>query len=341
MKFRVKVFKVLKRWNSMQINLTKRFYFNSEAGLMLLEESVPKFIAFNDLREERNYPIELSVSISTDEEKLSDAQKERANETINRLSGLNIQTFYDRNGATAGQKFVSAVFPGYYLEPDKILGLACFDQWPLDREEHLEAITELGRKLLRDRKLYACGSRNVPVQLYVNEVPSDMRIIHELVQLLATRTDSFRAQKPEWANPSPHYEHLGELCSGLYLFNPKHHLYETQRKEVLEKRDDVFERPGFAIDYFTAMHAGLNNAVASGYVYAERNPFYAQIDEQTEIEKASKFIKAQTGLVGKTSVRPALETILNDNEELGRLNHFFDSSLVQQTAELMREGLKN
>ncbi|MEK7836945.1 MAG: hypothetical protein AAB328_03065, partial [candidate division NC10 bacterium] len=162
-----------------------------------------------------------------------------------------------------------------------------------------------------------------------------------LVQLLATKSDSFRAEKPEWANPSPHYEHFGELCSGLYLFSPDHHLFHIQRIEVRNKSVDVFEKPGFALDYFTAMHAGLNNAVASGYVYADRNPFFAQIDEQAERAKASKFITAQTSLVGKTSVRPALETILDDRGELGRLNNFFDSSLVQETVELMREGLKS
>ena len=331
----------------MQLYLAKRFYFNNEAGLQLLEASVPKFDAFNSLRRDKNYPIYLFFSISTDEEKLSPEQRDRANGAVNKIGNAVFSVWYDRNGATAGQKFIEAIFPypdpdfPDYVEPESVKGLACFDQYPLEKEEHLEAILDLSKKLVRDRKLYACGSRNVPVELGVHKLPSDMRIVHELVQLLATRSDSFRAEKPKWANPSPHYAHFGELCSGLYLFNPSHQLYQTQKKEVLDRRIDTFEKPGFAIDYFAAMHSGLNNAVASSYVYAERNPFYSTISEEDEKVKFSNFIKKQTSLVGKTSVRPALETILNDSGELSRLNSFFDPSVVQETAELTREGLKS
>ncbi len=320
----------------MMIFLGKRFYFNNEDGLIMLEDSVPKFDAFNSLREEHNYPIELSVYISTNEDKLNSEQKERADRVINKIRNKIDRVLYDKKGATAGQKFISQIHESYLFPTipgdtverpnDSILGLCCFDQYPLEKEEHLDAIMDLGKKLVHDKKLYATGSRNMPVQLFVNKVPSDMRIVHELVQLLATRSDSFRAEKPKWANPSTHYEYLGELCSGLYLFNPDHHLFHSQCIEIRNKRVDVFEKPGFTIDYFTAMHAGLNNAVTNGYVYAERNPFYAQIDEQTEIAKASNFIRAQTSLVGKTSVSHALETVLIDNGELNRLNEFFDKS---------------
>lgn len=326
----------------MQIYLGKRYYFNNEAGLRMLEESVPKFDAFIRIRNYEQIPINLSLMISADEDKLSPEQVSRANDAMDLIRNRSMRIWYDPTGATAGQKFTYQIFkrPIPKDQSDVVVGLCCFDQYPLEKEEHLDAIIALGEKLLTDKKLYACGSRNVPVELGAHKVPSDMRIVHELVQLLVTRSDSFRAEKPEWANPSPNYAHFGELCSGLYLFSPAHPLYPIQKKEVLERRIDIFEKPGFAIDYFTAMHAGLNNAVASGYVYSERNPFYSTISEDEEKVKFSNFIKKQTSLVGKTSVRPALETILNDSGELSRLHSFFDPSVVQETTELMREGLR-
>lgn len=326
----------------MQIYLGKRYYFNNESGLRMLEESVPKFDAFNSIRNYEQIPINLSLMISADEDKLSPEQVSRANDAMDLIRNRSIRIWYDSIGATAGQKFTYQIFkrPIPKDQSDVVVGLCCFDQYPLEREEHLDAIVALGEKLVKDKKLYACGSRNVPVELGVHKVPSDMRIVHELVQLLATRSDSFRAEKPEWANPSIHYAHFGELCSGLYLFNPAHSLYPIQKKEILERRADTFEVPGFAIDYFTAMHAGLNNAAASGYIYAVRNPFYSTITEQDERNRFSNFIKKQTSLVGKTSVRPALETMLDDYGELSRLNNFFDPLTVQETTELMREGLR-
>ncbi|MBI2632592.1 hypothetical protein HYW75_06305 [Candidatus Pacearchaeota archaeon] len=337
----------------MQIYLAKRHFVNNEGNLRLLEDSVKKFETFRNLNDSMKFPVELSLLVSADVgkkdpesdiDKLSYDQCERAKRAISSIRSLGFEVWHDPTAATAGQKFVYQIYnkplPSDASEP--VRGLCCFDQWPLEKEEQLDAVIALGEKLLRDKKLYACGSRNVPVKLGIYQNNSDMRIIHELVQLLATRNDSFRAEKPEWANPSRSYAHFGELTSGFYLFNPAHPLYPIQRKEVLLKRREVFEKPGFSIDYFSAIHAGLHNAVASGYVYAQENTFPATVTEEVENKKFKDFnIKIHTSLVGKTSVRPALESILNDRGELGRLNMFFDPSLVEQTVELMREGLKS
>mgnify|MGYP001559633108 FL=1 len=171
-----------------------------------------------------------------------------------------------------------------------------------------------------------------------------MRVVHEIVQLLASGSDKFKTAKPDGATPSIYYDHFGEYTSGLFLFNPAHSTYSDLQKRVLGQKA-LFEKPGFAVEYTTALHAGLANSLSSGYVFAEKNQFYTTPAELEEKDRMSKFILAQTRVVGKTWVRPALEGILGDANGTADMNRisplyeFFDRTVVDETVALMRQGL--
>ncbi|MEK6915191.1 MAG: hypothetical protein AABW89_01460 [Nanoarchaeota archaeon] len=242
---------------------------------------------------------------------------------------------------TAGQKFSSHLFGTRSDDNADITALMCLDQFPLEREEHWEALMGLASKLHKDNKTYATGSRNVEVALGVHPSNSGRRIIHEMIHTFAGGTDEFRTSLPLMfeANPHPAYARFGESTSGLYLINRNGGIYPDLKKEV-DLNEDIAAMNGFAIEYVAAIFAANKGQVSNGYVYAVRNPFYHTPTEDEERAKILTWIGNQTAIVGRTSVRPLMIAALSKGENLEQLSSFFDKELVDETSRVMMDALR-
>lgn len=318
--------------------VTKRTYFRNEAGLGDTEEAFPNITAMVELS--RQYSFTASMAISSEESKLDPAQKERAKVLVEKIRDLGIEVSYDPNGQTALSKFQEACFPRKTPARNVIRAICCLDQYPLYTKEQVEVALELAEKTQKDGALYGSGSRGVPVVLGVNKKPSDMRIIHELAQLLATDyPEQFRVfDKPNWTNPSPPYDDLGEFTPGFYFFNPAHSAYPALAREI-QGRQDLINKVGFSLEYLAAGTAGnIKRGVATGYVHAVRNPFDIKPTEGEELKSTSNWISAQTQQVGSTSFGPHLRRFLADSERQQPLVDLFGEDLVTETLEIMRKA---
>ena len=237
-------------------NVGKRTYFDNESSLSDTERGIENIARFSEMS--KKYCFDASLLISTDYTILKEKdQQRRAEDLVRVVRNIGIKVSYDTKGQTALSKFQQQVFPIEKPNPNTILAICCLDQYPLYTEEQVEVALELAEKVQKDRSLYGSGSRNVPVVLGVNKIPSDMRIIHELAQARATDyPDQFRnSVKPVGANPSASYEDLGEFNIGFYFFNPAHPAYPALAKEIQE-RLDLINRVGFSLEYLAAGTAG-------------------------------------------------------------------------------------
>ena len=320
-------------------NVGKRTYFDNESSLSDTERGIENIARFSEMS--KKYGFDASLLISTDYTRLKEKDQQRRPEDLVRVvRNIGIKVSYDTKGQTALSKFQQQVFPIEKPNPNTILAICCLDQYPLYTEEQVEVALELAEKVQKDRSLYGSGSRNVPVVLGVNKIPSDMRIIHELAQARATDyPDQFRnSVKPVGANPSASYEDLGEFTPGFYFFNPAHPAYPALAKEIQE-RLDLINRVGFSLEYLAAGTAGnIEGGVTTGYVNAVRNPFHNNPTEQEEKEKVAIWIANQTQQVASTSFGPHLRRFLADTERQKPLVELFDSRLVEETLEIMRKA---
>lgn len=239
---------------------------------------------------------------------------------------------------TAGQKFVAHLFDNRSNDNADIVALMCLDQFPLNKTEHWEAVNNLGLKLLFDDKTYANGSRDVEVTLGVHRNNSDRRIIHEMVHTFAGGTNNFRTPLTIEGQPHPAYANFGESTSGLYMINRCGKVYAQLQRDV-KASADVFSVPGFAIEYMTAILAGRQNQVSSGYVYAVRNPFYDSPTEEDEKTSMLKLISRHTDLLGKTPARQPVIDALSIQDTADQLYSVFDKALVDEVTGVMRKSL--
>ena len=324
------------------LDVAKRTYFNNERGLRYTEEQIENLKAMYELS--RKFRFTTSLLISTDEaisnSKLDRNQIERARVLVGKIRDIGIPVSYDPYGQTALSKFQQQVFPIKEPQANTILAICCLDQYPLYKQEQVEVALELAERVKKDGSLYGSGSRDVPVELGVHKISSYMRIIHELAQLLSTdHPKQFRVfDKPDSANPSAPYNVLGEFTPGFYFFNPIHPAYPRLAREIHE-RPDLIHQTGFSLEYLAAGTAGnIEGGVTTGYVHAVRNLFYSEVTEADEIERASKFITAQTSQVASTSFGPHLRRFLREPERQKPLVELFDEETLQETLGIMKKA---
>ncbi|MEK6800904.1 MAG: hypothetical protein AABY05_03150 [Nanoarchaeota archaeon] len=323
----------------MRINIAKRHWFIDNATALELKGSLEDMRIAAELKEK--YRLSLSLIVSTDEKIVDSESLEIAENAVRKIKDLKIPVLFDKSGPTAGQRFASHLFSEKESSgEDTVLGLCCLDQYPLGSEDYLRAVVDLGHKLLRDNKWYANGARNISVNLGINKKPSDMRIIHELLHVFLLPEGVFKAEKPSWANPSEAYDRFGETTSGFYLINATHASHGQYAKEI-RKYPNLISSPGFAIEYFTAIFAGLRDLVSTGYVYAKDNKFYSKIDIEKELSKVEKFIVHHSRLLGSTRLCDVLRQTASDENKLKRLDDLFEPETVRNVARLVLEGLSS
>lgn len=320
----------------MILNLAKRHWFANEASLSALGEAVSKLERTAELA--RKYDTDLSIFVSTDGKLISLDMAESAHKHLNSLREAGWKVIYDTNGASATQKYVSHLFQ----EPNKrnyeVLALCCMDQYPLYEPEYFEAAKNLADKLVFEGNAYANGSRNVPVNLSVNKECSDMRAIHEMIHSLTSGELVFKAEKPSWASPSQSYAEIGESTSGFYFINPLGNDYDFLLDQI-NGNIELTKKPGFTLEYLTAINAGLAGTVSTGYVYTEKNNFYSSISLEEEKKRITALIQRETTALGRTNAKDALEKVLANGSALTSLESFFPDSLVNEVSDIMRKSL--
>ena len=230
----------------MRILLAKRHYVSDVEKLETFERAIDPILDSQELR--KRFEVDLSMLISAPSDSLVVTEgsfRDRLNHAISILQKAGIEVSYSNN-ATAGRKFVRHLFQkpreDAITNPDggqteRIYALCCVDQYPLHNSNQIEAALDLASKLIKDKTLYANGSRNIPVVLGVGEWANHARIIEELIYNITTGTNAFKTEVPEWANPLPAYERLGEINSGFYLVNPQADSFPSVAQELIARED--------------------------------------------------------------------------------------------------------
>lgn len=313
----------------MKLDFAQRHHVASEENLELLKEFIPKFDKIKLLFQKKGF--EHTLILSTDLNKLLTSQQEQLQELVNQIRDKGITVQYEHQ-LPPGSKVTQQLF--FKVSKD-IKGIGDLDQFPIEEEFQLQAVIDLANKLITENKLFVSGSRNVPVILGQNKEANDLRIIHEAYNALAGKYNS-PTEIPEWANPNRIYKEVGESTSGFYLVNPNH----IKFNEVLKIINQNQEMPlkGFTIEYFIAILAGKLNAITSGYIYANTNPF-PKIPSTTEINSAKKRIQNVTTLFKNTIITKDLKSALLDKSNQEKLENYFDKELVKEVKELMLKSL--
>ena len=319
----------------MKLYIAKRHWFGNEGTLKQLENSVTELGQAFELAKTRGVDFGLLISTPGSWLEVNPEFKERARDAVEKIRKAGMNVNYNLQNESAGEKFYRQLFERRSNEKEVIFGLNCLDQWPLHEEKYWEPVMDLANNLSRDNKFYANGSRNIPATLGYNKEASNMRIIHELFHSL-TGKGVFKAEIPQWANPAKAYAEFGESTSGFYLVNGNHRLHGEVKKEI-DNHPCMISKGGFAVEYFTAMRAGLENSVVTGYVYANPN-YYNPIEPQKENEIfLEKKIKSPTSYISRTSVR---ESLLSSLEESSRLLIYFESRYIELVKKAMTEQLE-
>ncbi len=319
------------------LSIAKRHYACNEPTTIALEEGESKLEKMKELSQSQLFPVECSFLLSSPtSERLGAELSDRINQSVERIRKLGLDVNYNAEDQTAGQKFVYQLFEKSFSNPDTVFALCCLDQYPLYTQEQFEPVLDLATRLVRDDKLYANGSRNVPVVLGVHQESSDLRIIHELFHTITCAEKVFVVDSlPPWANPHPAYAKLGESTSGFYFIHPAAKGFRELKQEI-EAKPGLYIHPGFAVEYFTALWAGLRRSVVNGYVYAVVNDFYKATPlPEEDIKKWTLFIEQQAQALSGTSIAGSLRETLLDPAKKRKLDEFFVPSQVEQVAGLM------
>jgi hypothetical protein len=312
----------------MQLDFAQRHHVDSEETLNILETYIPKLTKTKELTKKHN--IKHSLILSTNLTNITNSQEEKLQSIVKQLRNNKITVQYEHQ-LPAGAKFTQQQF--FKVSKD-IKGIADLDQFPIEEESQLQAIIELATKLVNENKLFANGSRNVPVILGKNKLANDLRTIHEIYNAM---TGNFKpSQTPNWANPLPIYAEFGESTSGFYLVNPNH----SEFKRILEIIDNNQELilKGFTIEYFIAILTGSLDLTTTGYIYANPNPF-PSIKEDIEINSAKQRIKDTTSYFKNTEIEEVLKSTLNNKSNQQKLENYFNTKLIEEVKALMLSSL--
>ena len=211
------------------------------------------------------------------------------------------------------------------------------DQFPIDTEEALGLLNELGDKVEKDNALYALGSRDVPVVLGMHKVNSDRRIIHELFHTLAAPEGVYRVPNPP-ANVTPAYAAIGECTTGVSIMNHAHSSYPEMLKQMAIATQNA-NMAGNAADYYLAIRAPQLARIVTGYVRANENPFHGKQYPEQEWVGSRKMIVTQTTELGKTDGRDNLYQALMNSSNTDRLSGFYPRQEVVEVKNLMLEAM--
>jgi len=222
-------------------------------------------------------------------------------------------------------------------KPANLVYMVGLDQFPIDTEEALGLLNELGDKVERDNALYALGSRDVPVVLGMHLINSRRRIIHELFNTLAAPEGAYRVPNPP-ANVTPAYAAIGECTTGVSIMNHAHRSYPEMLKQMAIATQNA-NMTGNAADYYLAIRAPQLARIVTGYVRSIENPFHGKQSQEQEWLGSRKMIVTQTAELGKTDVRDMLYQALINPSNTARLSEFYPKQEVVEVKDLMLEAM--
>jgi len=311
----------------MQLHLAARHWIGNETHVEELKEFEEDIARTGELIRSTDVPVHLSLYLSSDGTHLPKTTLPAIGAFLSKCAIAGYSIRYNNEGQTAGEKFVNHLFPqkGRNLGDNPVLALHCLDQFPITTEESLERILDISERLLKEEHTYANGSRDLPVVLANFAEADSIRKIQEL--LFSAVTEFIFAHPEVVGNPDPAYATLGEPTSGFYFLNPNTPFYRELAHEI-HGRQDLYTKPGFTIEYFTALAAGINLSVSTGYVTARQNPIAPQTAEN-ELESANRRVRTVAHDLRTTSVRNALQARLMKHATIEPLFDFFDERLVR------------
>ncbi len=323
----------------MYIDLAKRHWVSGVEAVEGLENQIDNLKQTRAMIDNESYPIVVSLLISAPAS-LDQSLIKKVDEAVYQFKKIGIHSAVNYSGETAGQKFVKQCLPQRVPEKNVLLTLTCMDQFPLHEKEYLEMILNLGDRVLSQGKLYATGSRLSTFALAVNPENDHRRKIYELI-LAITGNGVFEAvssEIPEGSKVNLPYKDLGEVASGCFILDPNHELFVPLRDEI-DSHPDWFEKPGFSVDYFVPVFAGMHNSVSTGYVYADTNMFYGNVDVDDEKARVNSAIYNVTKSWVGTSIVSLLQKTLADSRTVQTLSKYFDGSLVNEVVDIMDSAL--
>ena len=311
-------------------------FVNGEGNFREFREGLDRYAGMRERFKQKTDRFRFGLKITTDNANLTPELRTKVRDLVGRLDP-DVMVLYDPINKGPGTSLRQVFF-----NPTFTRGLAmtiCLDQQVIDSEEAVERAIDFTDKIEIDKSLYATGSRNIPVVLGKNKASSDLRIVHELFNALAIRSNYLKP-KETLNRVNPAYALIGEHTTGFDVVYQGHQLYPELTKSITHATQ-VADMNGFASCYYVPLKsAQLGGLRTSGYVCARKNPFPDKIDSDVEYKKVSDMISYQTEQLGKTDVRPLLEIALLNQDNTKQILEFYDASCVNFVRDLMVKGLE-
>jgi len=334
--FREKFLNKARPQASMVYLIGRHYVFNQET-LDELKAIVKSTSAAFDLIHAHNYPLELGLKVTVNEEQVGPAMSKEAQEALKSLPPKT-WLLYDPVNRGAGTSYQQILFnPTFSGQEESIVVSADFDQFIINRKEGLESILNLVEDVKNKDALYGVGSRDVPVVLAKHARNSSLRIIHELFHSLAAGTEKL-VVNPRAEGSSPAYAVLGESTSGLYVMDHNHYAY-PKLVQSMSTAVQHANMQGFATDYYVAIKASSLAPVGIGYVKARENKFYHQKSEEEEYQGIIRLISSQAAELKKTNARSIMQKVVADNKNVDKIAHFYEKKDVLEVQQLMLKAL--
>ena len=316
--------------------LVPRHFINGEGTYEEYSRGIDDIARAIQISQEGDLGFEFGLKLTVDTEKVGKELQARITDDMRRLPE-GTWLLYDPKDRGPGTSYAQILFnPTFSIEPSIVIS-SDLDQYVINTAESLERLLELVQRVETDDALYATGSRDVPVVCATNQRNSDLRIIHELIHSSVIGSEKLRVGE-ERTNVTPAYAEIGESTSGLYILNASHQMYPELARSILQSSQRA-KMCGFAMDYYVAIKSAQLGNIAKGYVASKENKFYAQRDEEEELESVKRLISGQTQQLGRTDIRDALATGLSD-VRIQRIADFYPEKEVELVRGWMKESLK-
>lgn len=312
-----------------------KHFIDGRENLNLYKKKIRELKIAEELSAVHAHNFRFGLKVTVDEN-LSDELSEELRDSFKELPRDSF-LIYNPRKTGGGNGFKQIVFNQTFSDESSLVYMVALDQFPINSEESLNRLDELGNKVEKDKALYAIGSRNVQVVLGIHPVNSRRRIIHELFHTLAAPEGVYRVSEC-LDDITPAYRDLGECTTGVSIMNHTHLRY-PDLLQYMARATQSANMSGNAADYYVAIKAPLLAKIATGYVNAIENPFHYKKSQEEEWQNFKNMIFTQTKELGKTDVRENLYQALIKHSNTKRLSEFYPMQEVEYIRDLMLETM--
>lgn len=281
-----------------------------------------------------NFNVGLKLTI--DGKRMNDEQKKTVAKEVSRRHP---KLWYMENPEVkgSGTSLRQILFnPSFQADPSIVIS-ADIDQYITGTRGSVRQIEKLTDQMIYHDSLMGLGVRSCPVVLGVNERASQLRQIHELFHSRSIGTDNLI---PYTQSPTQQrsFAEIGECATGFYAVNTKHSKFTDFMIDISRTSRETDLR-GPAADFYMVATASQLSPIMAMHVETLPNVFYSKIDEETEIQRAQKFVENVEKPLSMTSIAPTIRKAVEIDDHVKEIARFYKPEDVEIVRRIMAETI--